>query len=344
MSLLRPTLQGRKGFNPNGYGPGVNAPFGTSKVYKGYHHGQDYFWLSAASASAAKLKISVADSKNIYPVMAGEVVPTSSKGLGTGAYQQIDKDHRAYYWHMSRRIYGSKRKFKTTERIGIMGHTGTAAGSADHLHFEIRKAPYRDVDRVNPEPFFAKLDANERKVGPGGVHKRQKPTSSSKSLAIYSPGDIKEFQGYVKAPAPDGSKIESVGGSSVWYVTGDGYYSHSSGYTSSGTSGLSDLTAKRFPASPPTPAPQPEPEPVDPGPVPTPDPEPSPEPKPEPSPEPPEEPEPQEPAPEPEVPGGPTEPEPEPTPQPSNPSGWVGGIIALVGLALASLLGWLFGN
>ncbi|MER3389995.1 MAG: peptidoglycan DD-metalloendopeptidase family protein [Microcella sp.] len=170
MTLLRPTLQGRKGYNPNGYGPGVNAPFGRSKIYFNgtrYHNGQDYFWLGAASAQ--RLGISTAASKNVYPVMDGKVFPINSASLGTGAWQQIDSEHRFYYWHMSKRIYGSARNMRTVDRIGIMGRTGTAAGSGDHVHVEVRKAPYRAQDRIDPEPFFKKLSAAQkaryRKIG-----------------------------------------------------------------------------------------------------------------------------------------------------------------------------------
>ena len=170
MTLLRPTLQGRKGYNPNGYGPGVNAPFGRSKIYFNgtrYHNGQDYFWLNATSAQ--RLNISQAASKNVYPVMDGKVVPINDSSLGTGAWQQIDSEHRFYYWHMSKRIYGSARNMRTVDRIGIMGRTGTAAGSGDHVHVEVRKAPYRAQDRIDPEPFFKKLSAAQkaryRKIG-----------------------------------------------------------------------------------------------------------------------------------------------------------------------------------
>lgn len=158
MTLLRPTLQGRAGFDPNGYGPGVNAPFGRSATYfRGTrnHNGQDYFWLGAASAK--RLGISTAASKNVYPVMAGKVFPIDSASLGTGAWQQINSTHRFYYWHMSKRIYNTDRNMRTVDRIGIMGSTGTAAGSDDHVHIEVRKAPYRAQDRIDPEPFFVAL-------------------------------------------------------------------------------------------------------------------------------------------------------------------------------------------
>lgn len=113
------------------------------------------------------------------------------------------------------------------------------------------------------------LKPTERIVGSGGVHKRQAPASSSRSLAVYAPSSVKDFKGYVKAPAPNGAKIESVGGSSIWFVTGDDYYSHSSGYTSKSTTGLKDLTADLFPQPTPLPV-EPEPVPAAPGPAPEP--------------------------------------------------------------------------
>ncbi len=156
MSLLRPTLQARAGFNPEGHGPGVQSPFGKSPGYRGgnvSHNGQDYFWLGAASAK--RLGISTAASKDVYPVMDGPVNPIDDPALGIGAWQQIDDDHRAYSWHMSKRIYNAVRNMKSNTRLGVMGSTGTAAGDDDHLHFEVRKAPYRPADRIDPEPFFA---------------------------------------------------------------------------------------------------------------------------------------------------------------------------------------------
>jgi hypothetical protein len=153
--LLRPTLQGRAGYDPDGYGPGVGAPFGTSPDYPGNHHGQDYFWLAAASAQ--KLGISTAESKVIYPVVDGGAHRITSPALGNGYWQALDGSTRAYYWHLSTFTAVDGAMVTVTTPLGVMGHTGTAAGSADHLHFEIRLAPYSDGNRVDPEPYFSVL-------------------------------------------------------------------------------------------------------------------------------------------------------------------------------------------
>ena len=165
--MLRPTLQGRAGFNPNGHGPGVGAPFGVSASYldgKTRHNGQDYFWLGAASAT--RLGISTAASKGVYPVVNGPIVPVSNAALGNGFYQQINASHRAYFWHLAAPV--AAKTLKVTDRAATMGATGTATSQV-HLHFEIRKAPYNMADRVNPEPFFVVVTeaqkARYRKIG-----------------------------------------------------------------------------------------------------------------------------------------------------------------------------------
>lgn len=156
MTLVRPTLQGRNGYNPNGYGPGVNAPYGYSSAYFNgtrMHNGQDYFWLGAESA--ARLGISTEASKGVYAVVDGPVYRVDDSALGLGLYQQIDTAHRAYYWHLSERV--SNGTYKTTDRIGRMGLTGTAAGTGEHVHFEVREAPYGSANRKDPEPFFSSV-------------------------------------------------------------------------------------------------------------------------------------------------------------------------------------------
>jgi len=158
--MLRPTLQGRAGFNPNGHGPGVGAPFGVSAGYldgKTKHNGQDYFWLGAASAT--RLGISTEASKGVYPVVNGSIVPVSNSALGNGFYQQIDGLHRAYYWHLAAPVSG--KTLGVNDRAATMGATGTATSQV-HLHFEIRKAPYNMADRINPEPFFVVLTGAQK--------------------------------------------------------------------------------------------------------------------------------------------------------------------------------------
>lgn len=155
MTLIAPTLQGRAGFDPNGHGAGVQSPFGRSPGYLGgtaFHNGEDHFWLGAASA--ARLGISTTASKDVYPCLNGPASPIDDPALGIGVWQQIDAQHRVYYWHMSRRIYAATESLITTQRLGVMGSTGSAAGDDDHLHLEVRKAPYRMADRINPRPFF----------------------------------------------------------------------------------------------------------------------------------------------------------------------------------------------
>ena len=152
--LRRPTVQGRAGFNPTGFGAGISAPYGFSTAYTGHHNGEDYFWLG--KESSGRLGISTEQSKRIYPVTDGQVNHTSDTALGLGLWQQIDADHRAYYWHLRDREPAGH--FTTEQTIGRMGATGTGSSGQEHLHFEVRRAPYGKADRVNPAPFFTTIN------------------------------------------------------------------------------------------------------------------------------------------------------------------------------------------
>lgn len=154
MALQRPTLQARKGYDPNGYGPGVNSPFGYSPGYFSgtvKHNGQDYFWCKPETA--ARLGITTAQSQEVYAALNGPIHHADDLALGDGLYQQIDSQYRIYYWHLSSRT--APRSVLTTTRVGVMGDTGTAGNGQVHLHLEVRKMPYRSIDRVDPEPFFS---------------------------------------------------------------------------------------------------------------------------------------------------------------------------------------------
>jgi hypothetical protein len=200
--MLRPTLQGRKGYNPGGFGPGVSAPFGYSSAYSGKHNGEDYFWLTAGSASA--LQMTVADSMKVFAVVPGTVHHVTNNGLGNGLWQQINSDHRAYYWHLAARSVEDGRAVSTSEQVGVMGHTGTAAGTQTHLHFEVRKYPYNDANRIDPEPFF-----NSSSPSGGG-------TTPIEEIEMAYPVGIKKANGSlavlneIAAPEfPDGTNYQA---------------------------------------------------------------------------------------------------------------------------------------
>ena len=301
MSLLRPTLQGRAGFDPKGFGGGVNAPFGRSADYPGYHNGQDYFWLG--STSARQLNISTAASKNIYPVKSGALKRVDSGSLGLGMYQQLDSSTRAYYWHLSSRL--SNGTYDTNRAIGVMGHTGSAAGSGDHLHFEVRKAPYGFGDRVDPEPYFKALTAAQKTrhkkiaafLNPHAVNVGL-PKTTTASDGVPGPNYWKLLQAVARAWGFYGGTVDGKPGNLTYSAEARLW---------------SDYVNKPKPVPAPEPAPEPEPapalesdeppvEPVEPEPV-------------EPDPV---EPEPVEPQPTPE-PDWPVEPV-EPVPSPATPS------------------------
>ena len=255
MSLQRPTLQGRAGFNPTGYGPGINAPFGRSPVYFGgsrSHNGQDYFWLGGASAS--RLGISTAASLGVYPVLAGTAHPISSASLGTGVYQQLDSSHRVYYWHLSARTHSSPRTVSTATRIGTMGHTGSAAGNQNHLHMEIRHAPYGSANRIDPEPFFKTISAADKAryekiaafLNPHAVN-----VGLPKTTTAYDGEPGKNYWKLVQAVARAwgfyGGAVDGIPGNLTYAAEGRLW---------------GDYVNKPKPVLPPEPAPEPEPEPI----------------------------------------------------------------------------------
>jgi len=232
MAIQRPTLQARKGFD-DGLGPGISAPYGYSPGYPGFHNGQDYFWLSAASAQ--RLGMTQAQGYEVYPVVSGAVYAVNDVSLGTGLYQQINATTRAYWWHLATRKTGS---FGTTTVIGTMGNTGTSAGSSRHLHFEVRVAPYGFSNRVNPEPYFtakAVLEAHQRQVlSTLPVRRRVAPsTTAAEAGEPLEPGEVGNFNGWIKG--------ESVSGNNVWYRGISGHWFWSGGFTNTGTLGLVDL-------------------------------------------------------------------------------------------------------
>ena len=278
MSLQRPTLQGQKGYNPKGLGPGVNHPYGYSAGYRGglvKHNGQDYFWLSEASARS--LGITVNESKNVYPPKAGTVYPVDSPGLGIGAYIQLDSSTRMYFWHLERRIYNAPRHLEPRDRLGIMGSTGSAT-SEIHLHLEVRKAPYRDQDRVDPEPYFKEKPVqNPRsRTVRGSVPKVNGRTAPTTSAEVR--GQVSANYSIVMNAVQAGERVTVDGvTSTLWYRrSADNLWYAGAAFTTRSNTGLPDVTPKPPPPAPaPEPLPLPELEPVEPEPEPA---EPEPEP------------------------------------------------------------------
>lgn len=191
--MMRPTLQARKGFNPFGTGPGVRAPYGYSNLYVGHHNGEDYFWL--LKDSAERLGMTTESSKRVYPVVEGPVWHTSDTVLGLGLWQQIDGNHRAYWWHLrDREPQGT---YGVDSTIGRMGATGTGSSGEEHLHFEIRQAPYAKANRINPAPFFT--DDHDQTGGDG-----QPITESETDMPIFLGNNTVNWpNGYSNAYRPD---------------------------------------------------------------------------------------------------------------------------------------------
>jgi len=246
MSLLRPTLQGRAGFDPKRFGPGVNAPFGRSPDYPGYHNGQDYFWLGAASAR--RLNISTAASLNVYPVRSGKLYRIDSSSLGLGLWQPLDSRTRIYYWHLRSRV--STGTYSTARAVGVMGHTGSAAGNDNHLHLEVRVSPYGSRNRVNPEPFFKSLSTAEKArykkiaafLNPHAVN-----VGLPKTTTAYDGEPGKNYWKLVQAVARAwgfyGGAVDGIPGNLTYAAEGRLW---------------GDYVNKPKPVSPPEPAPEPE--------------------------------------------------------------------------------------
>lgn len=187
------------------------------------------------------------------PALGKYVIVKVSSGKAKGKY--------AGFCHLYSISVSKGQKVSVGTTIGKLGQTGTAA-DGPHLHATLEPSTALGTTNcMDPLPGIEEaiaktaLKSNQRIVVSAGARKRQGPNTSAKILATYGGGEVKTFKGYVKGVngvAPDGTKITVVDGVAEWFVTGDGYYTHASGYTNKGVSGLSDLTAKLF-AKPPAP-------------------------------------------------------------------------------------------
>lgn len=90
------------------------------------------------------------------------------------------------------------------------------------------------------------LKPNQRVTVAGGAQRRSAPDKNSQAVGDRFGGDlILTFAGYVRGTDPYGD------GNVVWYVGVSGGYFWSGAFTSTGTDGLSDLTAPTTPTTPP---------------------------------------------------------------------------------------------
>ena len=121
----------------------VNRPIGTPYKKRGslwslgYHTGVDF---PAPTGTAVRANVS------------GKVV---FEGWG-GAYgnmvviQRFLKRH--YYCHLKRATVRTGMRVKKNEIIGRVGSTGNSTGP--HLHYEVRKYPWKFGQDVDPTRFF----------------------------------------------------------------------------------------------------------------------------------------------------------------------------------------------
>lgn len=308
----------------------------------GKHRGIDYGWYNADPAK----------SRQVFAAAPGKVVSVYGKGdynQGWGNRVEIRHTDRTVttYNHLATGTIKVKvgQVVAAGTYIGQMGNTGITTGIS--LHFEL----YIDGNRVDPAPYFTKdlpgtpviavappvLGAKDRLTVAIGVNARTEPTSLSAKVKGVPGNTVIAMQGF----RDDGQDVQ---GNRRWFLSTEGHWYWSGGFTNASPAGLEDRTPAPLP-----PAPEPVPEPEVPAePEPTPEPEPPAEPEPVPVPEP-VEPDPEEPDP---TPVDPLPPFPEPTtPQPGEPDpplqhakprplyGWIGGIIAVIVGTIIALFG-----
>lgn len=123
----------------------VSFPYGVPGPYKyGYHTGQDHSTHGEIG-------------KPCVAVSAGEVVESSDTGGTWGpsygaivvVEAKVDRTiYRYGYAHLSKRLLEVGAKVRSGQKVGLSGNTGNSSGP--HLHFEVRTAPFKYGDDVNP--------------------------------------------------------------------------------------------------------------------------------------------------------------------------------------------------
>lgn len=79
------------------------------------------------------------------------------------------------------------------------------------------------------------MQGYQRTVGPKGVNYRKSAKASGELIETFASGDVLDFKGFVHG--------ENIDGNDIWFVGRySGGYSHSSGFTDTGTHDLVDLT------------------------------------------------------------------------------------------------------
>lgn len=166
----------------------VTQPYGikNSKYRKGYHTGIDL----------------VSDDYTVYAAVPGIIIESryaAGRGAdptGWGNYVILrtkDEKHDIIHAHLFGIAVIKGQSVVEGTKLGVMGSTGNSTGP--HLHFEVRKAPWTNLDDINPAVFL-------------GIYNRKGPAESEepmiKHLVLCNPGPDERAAGYLadylKAP------------------------------------------------------------------------------------------------------------------------------------------------
>ncbi len=92
--------------------------------------------------------------RNVRAIKAGKVTFVGNDPKGFGNYVVIlqDDGYKVLYCHLESYRVKRNEEIKEGQWIGIEGSTGNSTGI--HLHLEIRKAPYKTKDHINPAQYM----------------------------------------------------------------------------------------------------------------------------------------------------------------------------------------------
>jgi len=151
--------------------PTFTDTFGAPRAGNRLHEGCDIF---------------APEGSEVYAVDVGRIEFHADEGIGGNvAYLHADDRTRYVYSHLSAFEGPKKRRVGPGELIGRVGHTGNAATTAPHLHFEIHPLEGAPIN-----PFDALTYARWGELGPPATPAPATPATSSSAFAGIDDGAL----------------------------------------------------------------------------------------------------------------------------------------------------------